>query len=310
MATDGADDFVKYRYQPSKAGALAVCIIFVVLLGLFILMIITSAMKFDRKSGRRDRKIKNCTIMRFLPFLVGITAEVVGYALRYISAKDTDKMMPYILQSVLLLVAPAFYAATIYMIFGQLLHYLECPDISIVPARWSTTIFVAGDVVSFFVQAGGAAIMSNADTSSGSKTGSNVIVAGLFVQVAIFGFFMITEIRFLLQVRRKSKIVKLFTLQWRRLNLILLGTSLLILIRSVVRAIEFIQGNSGYIISHEYFLYVFDALMMILATLAWVVTFKYGDIFMIIHEAKTVAAFEIHSVDDKSFIEADVCDLK
>jgi hypothetical protein len=38
----------------------------------------------------------------------------------------------------------------------------------------------------------------------------------------------------------------------------------LILIRSVYRVIEFIQGDNGYVISHEVFLYVFDALMMFL----------------------------------------------
>lgn len=311
MATETTqDNFEKYRYQPSKSGALAVCIIFIFLLGLLILMIVTSAKMLEKKTFGRLSRVKRCTVLRFLPFLVGITAEVVGYGMRYISARDTDEMAPFILQSVLLLVAPAFYAATIYMIFGQLLCYLECTNLSIVPARWSTTIFVTGDVVSFFVQAAGAGIMANADTSSELQTGWNIIVAGLFVQIAIFGFFMMTEIRFLLQVRSESKIVKFLTLHWKRLNLTLLGISLLILIRSVVRAIEFMQGNKGYIISHEYFLYVFDALMMILSTLVWIITFKFGDIFIIIYEAKTVNAFKERSIDENSFIETDALDIK
>jgi len=38
--------------------------------------------------------------------------------------------------------------------------------------------------------------------------------------------------------------------------------SLLILVRSVFRLVEYTQGNNGYLISHEVFLYVFDAVLM------------------------------------------------
>ncbi|KAJ5274036.1 RTA1 like protein [Penicillium angulare] len=38
----------------------------------------------------------------------------------------------------------------------------------------------------------------------------------------------------------------------------------MILIRSIYRVIEYAQGNSGYVISHEVFIYVFDATMMFL----------------------------------------------
>ena len=38
--------------------------------------------------------------------------------------------------------------------------------------------------------------------------------------------------------------------------------SILILVRSVFRIIEYAQGNTGYILSHEYSLYVFDAALM------------------------------------------------
>ncbi|QEU62081.1 hypothetical protein KDRO_E09680 [Kluyveromyces lactis] len=311
MATgDASESFQKYRYDPSKAAAVAVCAIFGVQFISMIIMIATSSRRFDKMSASNERKVRNFTILRFLPFLVGIAIEAVGYGMRYMSANDTDKLTPYILQSVFLLVAPALYAATIYMVFGQMLHYLQCTKLSIVPARWSTTIFVIGDVLSFFVQGAGAGIMANADTSSGSKTGSNIIVVGLFVQVAVFSFFMITELRFLYRVKRTSAIVQYLSLHWRTLNLTLLGISLLILIRSLVRAIEFIQGNKGFIISHEYFLYVFDALMMILATLVWIVTFKFGDIFKIIYEVKVLDSFKENSGDDASYMQAEAFDKK
>jgi hypothetical protein len=39
-------------------------------------------------------------------------------------------------------------------------------------------------------------------------------------------------------------------------------SSILILIRSVVRVVEYLQGYSGYLMKHEVFIYVFDALLM------------------------------------------------
>ena len=41
--------------------------------------------------------------------------------------------------------------------------------------------------------------------------------------------------------------------------------SILIFIRSIVRMAEYGQGYSGYIISHEWYLFVFDALLMWIA---------------------------------------------
>lgn len=39
-------------------------------------------------------------------------------------------------------------------------------------------------------------------------------------------------------------------------------TSCLIMIRSLFRVVEYLQGFNGYILEHEAFLYIFDALLM------------------------------------------------
>lgn len=44
---------------------------------------------------------------------------------------------------------------------------------------------------------------------------------------------------------------------------VLFGTSLLIMIRSIFRVAEYLQGNDGYILAHEAYLYVFDAVLML-----------------------------------------------
>jgi hypothetical protein len=44
--------------------------------------------------------------------------------------------------------------------------------------------------------------------------------------------------------------------------------SILILIRSIFRLIEYAQGNDGYIICHEVFMYVFDSMLMFFTMVA------------------------------------------
>lgn len=62
-------------------------------------------------------------------------------------------MGPFIMQTVLLLVAPALFAASIYMQLGRIILLVHGEKQSIVPRRWLTKLFVIGDVVSFFAQA-------------------------------------------------------------------------------------------------------------------------------------------------------------
>jgi hypothetical protein len=86
------------------------------------------------------------------------------------------------MQSVLIVLAPAFFAATVYMILGRVLAFLNSPRLSFIPHRRLTTIFVLGDVVSFLVQGSGAGLMS-ASSASSRSTASLIIVGGLVVQL-------------------------------------------------------------------------------------------------------------------------------
>lgn len=131
-----------------------------------------------------------------LPFLLGGGFEFVGYIGRAMSSADPTSLQPYIIQSILLLVAPALYAATLYMCLGRLIERLDCERYSIIPLKYLTKIFVVGDVLSFFMQSGGGGIMASGKTLSSMKTGENVIIGGLIVQVVFFGMFMVVEVIF------------------------------------------------------------------------------------------------------------------
>lgn len=64
-------------------------------------------------------------------------------------------MGPYIQQSLLLLLAPALFAASIYMILGRMILRLNSEKLCIFKKKWLTKFFVTGDVLSFSVQAAG-----------------------------------------------------------------------------------------------------------------------------------------------------------
>lgn len=51
--------------------------------------------------------------------------------------------------------------------------------------------------------------------------------------------------------------------------LVLYFASLLIMIRSVFRVVEYIQGYDGYLLHHEVYLYIFDSVLMFLTMLAF-----------------------------------------
>lgn len=51
----------------------------------------------------------------------------------------------------------------------------------------------------------------------------------------------------------------------------LYASSVLILVRSVIRVVEYIQGTDGVILSNEVFLYIFDGLLMFSVLVVFVV---------------------------------------
>jgi hypothetical protein len=81
--------------------------------------------------------------------------EVIGYIGRIASTKDIWALGPYIIQSIFILVAPALFAASIYIILGRIIRHVDGERHSTVPLKWLTKLFVAGDVVSFLMQMAG-----------------------------------------------------------------------------------------------------------------------------------------------------------
>jgi hypothetical protein len=154
-ALDDPTAYVLYRYIPSQVAA----IIFVVIFGLttfahifqliqkrtwyFIPLVIGGLCTVTSYSGIRSHALTFRTV------------EVIGFIGRFLSHNDVWALGPFIMQSLLILVAPALFAASIYIILGRIILLVDGERYSLVRLKWLTKIFVAGDVLSFLLQGSG-----------------------------------------------------------------------------------------------------------------------------------------------------------
>ncbi len=121
---------------------------------------------------------------------------------------------------------------------------------------------MTGDCIAFVIQAAGATILS----SGGSNTdlGNTIIIVGLVFQIIAFGLFVVAAALFHF---RMLKVPTQLAQErpWTKHMISLYVISMLIFIRSLVRVVEYVQGNAGTIMSHEVYIYIFDAVLMLSA---------------------------------------------
>ncbi|KAK4148528.1 RTA1 like protein-domain-containing protein [Chaetomidium leptoderma] len=258
MAGEGSYEggFKLYRYDPN----LAANTIFVVL---FAVVTIGHVIFLARKKT-----------WYFIPFVIGCLFEAVGYIGRVIASKEAPDftLNVYILQTLLILLGPALLAASVYMILGRLIRVLGADEYALIRTNWMTKIFVAGDVISFLAQGAGGGLMAQAKTKDAQKLGESVILGGLAIQILFFGFFMVTTIVFHVRIA-KNPTPRSYsaTGPWRQLIMALYVSSVLILIRSAFRMIEFGMGNDSIFMSNEAYLLGLDGALMLIvaAVLLW-----------------------------------------
>lgn len=167
-----------------------------------------------------------------------------------------------ITQKILLLVAPSVFAATIYMILGRTILAVHGAHLSPIRPSLLTKVFVAGDVVCFFVQLTGGAIMSG----GGSRTnlGRYIILTGLSLQITLFGLFVFVAYLFHTRIRtQRTEASHRPEIKWEVMLTILYVVSGIIMIRNLFRVVETSGGRSGYLLQHEWPLYVFDSIPMV-----------------------------------------------
>ena len=177
--------------------------------------------------------------------------------------------MPFVIQNAFILLAPALFAASIYMTLGHIIRCVKGESYSTIRVNWLTKTFVLGDALSFLVQGSASGLMV---TGNNLRLGEDVVVAGLFIQVIMFGLFTITTIIFHVRFQRYGPAeTHSEQIPWKQSLNMLYAVSALIMVRSIFRVAEYITGQGGYPLTHEWMLYVFDGLLMFIAMLIFVV---------------------------------------
>lgn len=211
---------------------------------------------------------KKPKFLSMLPVFIGGIMLIGGYATRLIVRTHLYNIPIYSISTLLILLPPSLFAASIYMCFGRYLKFIHHESASVVRVDWVTKVFLMGDIISFICQGIGGALqtLNNLNTK---KIGTDIALAGLSIQVAfvaVFLFVMIIAHYRLLKSpplkNAESSFRSKYT--WKTfLTLLYIGV-ILIIIRCVYRLIEFDEGYRGLMNDHEVFMYLLDALPMFL----------------------------------------------
>ncbi|EXL68137.1 hypothetical protein FOPG_15789 [Fusarium oxysporum f. sp. conglutinans race 2 54008] len=84
-----------------------------------------------------------------------LMGEIIGYIGRAIGARENPgcwTLGPFVIQSLLILIAPALMAASVYMILGRIILLTEGEKFALIRQRRLTKVFVTGDIVSLWIQ--------------------------------------------------------------------------------------------------------------------------------------------------------------
>ncbi|KAK1624066.1 RTA1 like protein-domain-containing protein [Colletotrichum phormii] len=216
-----------WRYVPSKPAAI-----------LFLILFLASFLYISRKIWRTRARF--CIV-----FAVGCLFEVIGYGARASAHDKTEKIMTYAIQNMFIIIAPVLFAASIYMVLGRIITSIHAEKYSMIRASKLTKTFVIGD-------------------KPGLATwGERIVIIGLVIQIVMFGLFCAIAVVFHCRMRQAPTPGSLDGLiPWEESLYMLYAVSLLIMVRSIFRVVEFAQGYTGYSLSHEWTLYVFDSLLM------------------------------------------------
>ncbi|ERS96593.1 hypothetical protein HMPREF1624_06802 [Sporothrix schenckii ATCC 58251] len=243
------DDVYLWKYIPS----LTLSIVFT---GIFLVVTLAHLWKMVAK------KMWFCT-----PFVIGGFFEVIGYACRAGAYNATGSLAPYLLQSLFLLLAPIFFAATLYMAYSRIVRAVHGGQFSLIRPRWTTRLFVFLDFSFFSVQSNGGGLLAKTKTA---KIGSYIIVTGLILQLLGFIGFMVCCVvfhkRFHASRERRNT-----DLPWQSCLYMLYLTSLAVLARNLYRVVEFSMGTDGFLQVHEWPVYAFDASLMLAVMLVFFV---------------------------------------
>lgn len=127
--------------------------------------------------------IRHKTWTYMIALCLGCIAECIGYIGRILMHNNPWDDNAFIIQIVLLIFAPAFLAAGIYLTLKHVVIQFGASWSRVAP-RWYTYIFIGCDITSLVMQSAGGALASTADPGAKiGDVGTDLMIAGIIFQV-------------------------------------------------------------------------------------------------------------------------------
>ncbi|RAK95660.1 RTA1 domain-containing protein [Aspergillus ibericus CBS 121593] len=240
--------YIFWSYVPSLGAAVIFLLLFIILTGLHTWKLFTTRTWF-------------C-----ISFTLGGLFEVIGYIGRAAAHSNTTTMGPYIVSNMFILLGPTLFAASIYMTLSRIIRSVHGEHLSVIRISRLTKTFVWGDILSFIVQGNS----SSLSVLGYPLYGKICVLVGLAIQLLSFAIFWLTAVVFGKRIRRAPTRESLNRdLPWQQSLQMLYVVSSLVLVRSVFRIVEYVLGDEGYPLRHEWMMYVFDGVPMVVVMLVF-----------------------------------------
>ncbi|OLN96354.1 Sphingoid long-chain base transporter RSB1-like protein 1 [Colletotrichum chlorophyti] len=209
---------------------------------------------------------------------LGVVVEIIGYMGRVMSWHNPWKLGYFLLQVCCLTIAPVFLAAGLYLCLRRVVLVVG-PEISRISPAWYTQIFIPCDLVSLVLQATGGGLACHASRrGKATKTGDEIMIAGLAFQVFTMAVYMLVAADFAIRAYRRRSIeppagdprmAQLHT-SWRFQGFLaaLALATLCVFVRSVFRVVELSGGWSGNLMARQDLFITFEGAMIVLAVVS------------------------------------------
>ncbi|KAF1837331.1 RTA1-domain-containing protein [Decorospora gaudefroyi] len=209
-----------------------------------------------------------------IALVLGCLAECGGYIARVVMHNNPYSSIGFQVQIVLLIFAPAFLAAGIYLTLKHVVIQFGETWSRLRPA-WYTYIFIACDISSLVMQSAGGALAATADPGESiGDVGTNVMIAGIIWQVVVLAFFGLLVLEYSIRTYRRRDQLSTSALDlWSNLRFKLFCGAVLIayttiLVRCVYRIPELLGGWGGDLMRMENEFILLEGVMIALTVLA------------------------------------------
>ncbi|KAG8526875.1 uncharacterized protein KY384_008304 [Bacidia gigantensis] len=196
---------------------------------------------------------------------MGAIWQTAAYIFRVLSIQHITNETFYILWFVLILLAPLWTNAFVYMVLGRMVYnYTSTAKILGVKAWRCTLIFVLLDILAFILQLTGAVMASGDDlTNAQIMRGLHIYMGGVGIQQFFILCFLFLAFRFQQRMKRDTPMASMH--QPLALLYTIYAVLFLITVRIIFRLIEYAKGYETGIPTHEAYQYVFDSTAMLIA---------------------------------------------